>query len=69
MFNIDFTNKKNLIKAKAHFRSLGITIDADEMKTGGGGNWEFASDKQVESVLQEPLKTYTLSNPIKSIRF
>jgi hypothetical protein len=55
MFDMDFKNKKNLIKAKAKFRALGITVNADDMKSGAGGSWEFATDKQIAVVLQEPL--------------
>jgi len=46
---------KELLKAKAEFRKLGVVLVADKQKDGGGGAWKFAGEDNLLKTIQEPL--------------
>lgn len=46
---------KELLKAKAEFRKLGVALIADKQKDGGGGAWKFAGEDNLIKTIQKPL--------------
>lgn len=46
---------KELLKAKAEFRKLGVVLVADKKKDGNGGSWKFAGEDNVIKTIQAPL--------------
>jgi hypothetical protein len=46
---------KELLKAKAEFRKLGVALVADRQKEGAGGAWKFAGEDNVIKTIQSPL--------------
>jgi hypothetical protein len=46
---------KELLKAKADFRKLGVALVADRQKEGAGGAWKFAGEDNVIKTIQSPL--------------